>query len=125
MDRSMKPLFRQEALQHATRRLSGEVILATPLSVKTLGFLFAGIVFAAAGFAATATYARKANVGGWLVPDQGVIRVPSQANRLIQNLFVKEGDVIEKGARIAEIDLSTEMTGGNMGDMMAQGLSAE
>jgi membrane fusion protein len=121
----MKPLFRQEAIQHATRRLSGEVILATPLSVKTLGLLFATVVFAAAGFAATATYARKASVGGWLVPDQGVIRVPSQATGLVQNLFVKEGDVIDKGARIAEIDLSTEMTSGNMGEAIAKGLNAE
>jgi membrane fusion protein len=105
--------------------LSGEVILATPLSVKTLGLLCAAVIFAAAAFAATATYARKANVAGWLVPDQGVIRVPSYATGLLQELLVKEGDVVEKGARIAEISVSTEMTSGNLGDIIAKGLSAE
>jgi len=118
-------LFRKEAVQHATRRLSGDVILATPLSVKTLGLLCAVIVFAAAGFAATATYARKASVAGWLVPDQGVIRVPSYATGLLQVLHVKEGDEVEKGTRIAEISLSTEMATGNLGDVIAKGLSAE
>lgn len=121
----MNQLFRQEAVQHATRRLSGDVILATPLSVKTLGLLCAAIVFAAAGFAATATYARKASVAGWLVPDQGVIRVPTYATGLLQTLHVKEGDVVEKGKRIAEISLSTEMASGNLGEVIAKGLSAE
>jgi len=121
----MNQLFRQEAVQHATRRLSGDVILATPLSVKTLGLLCAVIVFAAAAFAATATYARKATVAGWLVPDQGVIRVPTYATGLLQSLHVKEGDVVEKGTRIAEISLSTEMASGNLGEVIAKGLSAE
>ena len=45
----MTELFRREAVRHATRRLEGEVILATPLSVKTLGLFLAAVIFAAAG----------------------------------------------------------------------------
>ena len=37
----MSDLFRREAVQHATRRLEGAVVLATPLSLKTLGFFLA------------------------------------------------------------------------------------
>src|SRR5215211_6586325 len=70
----MSDLFRKEAVFHATRRLSGAVILATPLSVRLLGALFGGIVLAGVVFACVSTYARKATVTGWLVPDQGLIR---------------------------------------------------
>ena len=121
----MNQLFRPEAVQHAARRLSGDVILATPLSIKTLGLLCAAIVVAAAGLAATSSYARKASVTGWLVPDQGVIRVPTYATGLLQTLHVKEGDVVEKGTRVAEISVSTEMASGNLGDVIARGLTAE
>ena len=60
----MAELFRREAVRHATRRLEGEVILATPLSVKTLGLFLVAVIFAAAVFLTTATYARKATVTG-------------------------------------------------------------
>jgi len=43
----MTDLFRKEAISHATRRLSGTVVLATPLSVRLLGLFFGVIVFAA------------------------------------------------------------------------------
>jgi membrane fusion protein len=85
----MSELFRREAVLFATRRLAGPVIIATPLSLKLLGGLLAGIVFGATAFAATATYARKATVTGWLVPDQGLIRATARAPGLIQRLFVK------------------------------------
>jgi len=71
----MSDLLRREAVEHATQRLEGQVFLASPLSLKTLGLLLSGIVFAAAIFAATATYARKTTVAGFLVPDQGMIRI--------------------------------------------------
>ena len=37
----MSELFRREAVHHATRRLEGAVILATPVSVKTVGVFLA------------------------------------------------------------------------------------
>ena len=60
----MTDLFRREAISHATRRLSGTVVLATPLSVRLLGMFFGVIVFAAVLFASQATYARKETVTG-------------------------------------------------------------
>ena len=60
----MSELFRKEAVLHATRRLSGAVVLATPLSVRLLGLVFGGIIVAAVVFLSTATYARKATVTG-------------------------------------------------------------
>ncbi len=121
----MNELFRREAVQHATRRLDGTVVLATPLSVKTLGTLLVAIVFGAVAFAATATYARKASVTGFLVPDQGMIRATALAGGTLQALVVREGDIVAGGARIAVIDASAETSAGNVGTVVARVLRTE
>src|SRR5579871_5860502 len=102
----MSELFRKEAILHATRRLPGSVVLATPTSVRILGLFFSAIVFAAAAFASVATYARKATVSGWLVPDQGLIRAAAPTAGFIQKLVLNEGAIVEKGARLAEIQVA-------------------
>jgi membrane fusion protein len=121
----MNELFRPEAIHHATRRLEGAVILATPVSVKTVGVFLAIVVFAVVAFAAMATYARKATVIGYLVPDQGMIRATTQAPGTLQTIMVREGDVVAGGERIAELNLSAETTGGNVGDVILKGLQLE
>lgn len=60
----MSRLFRDEALEHASKRLEGEVLLAVPLSSQAVGGIFAALVLGAALFASVATYARKENVSG-------------------------------------------------------------
>ena len=121
----MSELFRREAVHHATRRLEGAVILATPVSVKTVGVFLAVVVFAVAAFAAGATYARKATVIGYLVPDQGMIRATAQAPGTLQTIMVGEGDVVAGGDRIAVLSLSAETTAGNVGDVVSKGLQSE
>ena len=121
----MSDLFRKEAVSHATRRLSGTVVLATPLSVRLLGLFFGGIVVAAVFFASMATYARKATVTGWLVPDLGLIRATAVAAGSVQAVSAKEGEVVESGARLAEIRIGSETAAGNVGEMVAQQLRAE
>lgn len=121
----MSELFRREAVQHATRRLAGDVVLATPLSVKTIGLFFSCVVFAGLLFASLASYARKATVTGLLVPDQGMIRVTLQSPGTLQSLMVKEGDVTRAGARLAIVAMGAETAGGNVGEVVAKGLSSE
>jgi membrane fusion protein len=121
----MSDLFRREAIEHATQRLEGQVFLASPLSLKTLGLLLSGIVFAAATFAATATYARKTTVSGFLVPDQGMIRITSQAQGTLRSVLVKEGDNVDKGTRLAILDVSTATATGNTGEALLKGFESE
>lgn len=112
----MSELFRQEAVLQATRRLSGSVILATPLSVRVLGLLLSIIIIASVIFLSFATYARKASVAGWLVPDQGLIRTTASSAGFIQALAVKEGELVAQGTRLAEIRIGTETIIGNVGE---------
>jgi membrane fusion protein len=121
----MSKLFRPEAVVHATRRLSGDVVLVAPLSLRLIGLLLTAVVFAAILFASLATYARRANVTGWLVPDQGFIRATTPAAGLIAHLLVREGDVVEEGQQLAEVRVAAEIAGGNAGAAVAQGLRDE
>src|SRR5262249_53813418 len=122
----MSELFRREAVLHATRRrLEGAVVLATPVSVKTVGVFLAIIIFAAAAFAAVATYTRKATVIGYLVPDQGMIRATTQVAGTVQTMIVGEGTLVASGGRIAALSLAAETTAGNVGDLVSKGLQSE
>jgi membrane fusion protein len=121
----MNDLFRKAAVSHATQRLTGAVVLATPWSVRILGLFFAVVVIGAAIFVSMATYARKATVTGWLIPDQGLIRATASTPGFIQAVLVKEGDVIERGARVAEIRIGGETATGNIGDLVIQQLRTE
>ena len=121
----MSDLFRREAVQHATRRLEGAVVLATPLSLRTLGFFLAAIIFAVTVFASQATYARKATVIGYLVPDQGMIRATAPLGGTLQSLLVKEGSMVKPGDRIAVLGMSAETAAGNVGSVVSQGLETE
>jgi membrane fusion protein len=121
----MTELFRREAVRHATRRLEGEVLLATPLSIKTLGLFLAVVIFAAVAFLFNASYARKATITGLLVPDQGMIRATNSATGSLQSIMVKEGDIVAAGDRVAVLSLAVEITGGNLGASISKGLTSE
>lgn len=121
----MSDLFRREAVEHATRRLEGTVVLAVPFSQRLLIGLLSGVILAATVFLMTGTYARKATVQGWLVTDRGIIRATSQSAGLVQQLLVQEGQRVRRGDRIAEISLSSETTGGNSGERLAASHAAE
>jgi membrane fusion protein len=94
-------------------------------SRQLLSGLLAGAILCAATFTATASYARKANVSGWLVPDLGLIKATAQAPGFVKRLLVSEGQVIEQGERIAEISLSSETSMGNTGDRTQRSIAAE
>ena len=121
----MSELFRREAVSHATYRLSGAVVMATPLSVRVLGLFFGGIVAAALITVSAATYARKATVTGWLIPDQGLIRATAASSGFVQTVFVKEGQTVERSATLAEIRTGAETVGGNVSEMFLAQLRAE
>lgn len=53
----MTKLSRPEAIQHATRRLGGDVVLILPVSIWLLGRLFVVVLLGGAFFASSVTYA--------------------------------------------------------------------
>lgn len=121
----MSDLFRKEAIQHATRRLGGEVVLATPLSTRILTVLVLATLAAASIFVSTATYARKQTVAGWLAPSGGVVRASTLRGGQIDFLAAQEGQLVEAGAPLARIQLASDLQNGNAGASLMAALEQQ
>jgi membrane fusion protein len=118
-------LFRREAVDHATRRLGGEVVLATPLKVSILGALLVGVVAVAAAFAGSASYARKESVVGWLTPEAGLVRAAAQRGGIATQVLVEEGAIVVAGTPLAVMRLSADTATGDAGEALLQALTAQ
>ena len=100
-------LFRREAVQHAERRIEGEVNLAVPLKTQLIaGLLCAGVV-AALGYASVFPYSRKEMVLGVVVPDTGIVRITSPTSGTVERLMVREGDLVRSGDPLLEVGASS------------------
>jgi membrane fusion protein len=118
-------LFRKEAVTHATRRLTGDVVLAIPLSTKLISGMAVAVVLGGTAFAATASYARKETVPGWLAPQGGLIRIAARQGGLIDTLHVQEGAVVRAGQPLATLQLSADSGFGDVGAALQEALASE
>lgn len=94
-------LFREEAVSHQKERLTGQIILAQPLSITLTIVILISISFAVVTFLFTAELSRKETVRGFLMPNKGVIRSFAAQGGTVETLSVKEGDIVEKGQALA------------------------
>lgn len=92
-----QPLFRAEALEAQRSQWLGHVLLAPRRSHRwfTLAALLvtAGLV----ALLMLGEFARKAPVSGWLVPEQGLIKVYAPQAGVITEVKVKEGAQVRAG----------------------------
>ncbi len=111
-------LFRAEALAERSAQWVGPVLLAPRVSYR----LFTALaVFACAGVFALlffADYTRSARVNGWLVPQQGVVRVFAPRPGVVGKLNVAEGKAVHKGEPL--LTLSDELQSATLGATQAR-----
>ena len=106
-----QPLFRGEVLEAQQSQWLGTVLLAPRLSFR----LFTGFAVTAAavtlGFLFFADYTDRATVNGWLVPEQGMVRVYAPQAGIVSELAVGEGQLVGAGAVLARLtsELSSEV----------------
>lgn len=100
-------LFRQEVAAARQSQWLGTVLLAPTISQ---GLLTGFATLAMAGLVSLlffADYTRKERVNGWLVPEQGVVRVIAPQPGVIAQLHVRDGEQVSKGAPL--VTLSAEI----------------
>lgn len=114
------PLFRQEALRHQTQSIDGEVLLALTFPTRVLMALAVGIVVAAVVFVSIGSYARMETVTGWVVPQEGLIRLSARQGGTISAINVSEGDAVDATDVVATLQLSSETEGGNAAIALAR-----
>jgi membrane fusion protein len=91
------PLFRSEVVTACQTQWLGTVLLAPRLSY---GFFTAFAVLttgAILGLLCFADYPRTARINGWLVPQQGLVRVMAPQTGVVTQLSVHEGVEVHKG----------------------------
>lgn len=102
-------LFRQEVADNRRDTWLGEIILTRPISYTMMMWLFLTMAALTIVYVAIGEYTKKARASGYIVPDQGLLKVYPQVPGFITILNVKEGDVVTEGQVLAVV--TTEHTG--------------
>jgi membrane fusion protein len=116
--RADSSLFRSEVLEARQTQWLGTVVLAPRASFRL--FTLVGLIAAAAIIALLCfgEFTRTARVNGWLLPQEGVVRVQAPRPGIVGNLDVKEGAQVRKGDRL--LTLSDELQSASLGATQAQ-----
>ena len=112
-------LFRQEAINHQSQRLTGAITLTQPMSIKLTVTLLVAITASIILFLLNAEYSRKETVRGFLMPNKGVIKSFAPRGGTIEKLWVKEGDNVEEGAALVTLVIhQTNADGQSLGSQL-------
>lgn len=93
----VRPLFRQQAIEHLSTKQYGTVILARSLSHRFLTLLFVLIACAIVAFFAFFSTTRKAQSSGVLLPTAGAIRLHATQTGVVMEKRVSEGQSVKAG----------------------------
>ena len=96
----------------------GSILLEPKISNR---FAARGAVVAAAAlivFLIFGEYTRKERIGGWLVPENGIVRVMAPQTGLVASVSTKEGSHVSKGQPL--LVLSTEVASTTVGETVAE-----
>lgn len=105
-------LFREEVSEYRRTRLHGEVMLTQPLSTKIMVIALFGVIAIAATWISLGTYARIETVSGILVTDTPSTKVVAALPGVVIELNAREGQTVEKGDRLAVINLDRRAISG-------------
>lgn len=111
-------LFRMEVLAARQAQYLGTVMLAPRASFRV--FTLIALIAAAAITALLffGEFTRTAQVNGWLLPQEGVVRVQAPRPGIVADLVVKEGSQVRKGDVL--MTLSDEVQSARLGATQAQ-----
>ncbi|HZH51142.1 MAG TPA: HlyD family efflux transporter periplasmic adaptor subunit [Microvirga sp.] len=99
-------------VEHQSQWL-GTVLLEPRITHWMFAFLALLATAAVLGLLFLTSYTRKARINGWLVPQQGVVRVFTPQGGVITQIHVKEGMEVRRGTPLLAV--STEMQSRTVG----------
>lgn len=119
-------MFRKTVIENQQHRLYGEIALAQPLSLYAVVTIFVISFLALLTFLLTADYSRKETVKGYLIPNSGVIKIYPTQTGTLENLYVQDGDIVEKGDILATVVLTrTQLNGVDLSENVIESLTRQ
>jgi membrane fusion protein len=103
----VQSLFRPEVMVEHQSQWLGTVLLEPRITHWMFASLALLATAAVLGLLFFTSYTRKARINGWLVPQQGLVRVFTPQSGVITQINVNEGMEVKKGAPLLAV--STEM----------------
>lgn len=107
------PLFRSEVLEERQTRWLGTVLVAPRISHRLFTVFAVLAASAVLGLLFFGEFTRKARIGGWLVPHEGLVRIFAPVAGNITALHVREGENVRQGASL--LVLSSELQSESLG----------
>jgi membrane fusion protein len=120
--RAELPLFRQEVLRERQSEWMGTILLKPRAMHLWFAATAALTVLVILAVLMLASYTKKARVSGWLVPQQGMVRVFASRAAVVTTLRVAEGAQVRQGQVLAE--LSAEEQSAALGGTQAGAVRA-
>ena len=120
----MTELFRSEAIEELKLGGLGSIRLTRPVSFAVLTALVVAAVVCLAAFLLLGEYTRKARVGGYLVPDRGVIRMVSPQAATVLESHVAEGRLVKQGDVLFVLGVNLATPAGNTQSAVKGSLAA-
>jgi membrane fusion protein len=105
-------LFREEVSEYRRTRLHGEVVLTQPLSTSLMVAGLFTIIAIAVTWVSLGSYARIETVPGILVTDIPSAKVVAIAPGVVTELSASEGQLVNKGDKLAVINLDRKGASG-------------
>ena len=106
-------LFRSNAVKAQANKLDGDVIVAQPISSTVLTSCLLAAVVIALIFLATSSFHRKETVSGFLQPDGGMSKSFASRRGIIDTVYVKDGESVEKGQPLMLLKTPEYLSGGD------------
>jgi membrane fusion protein len=116
------PLFRPEVLRERQAEWLGTILLKPRAMHWWFAATAALTVAAILALLLIASYTKKARVSGWLVPQQGMVRVFASRPAVVTALLVREGAQVAQGQALAELSAEEQSTA--LGDTQAGAVRA-
>lgn len=105
-------LFREEVVESQSRRLHGEVLLTQSRGTRSMVVFLAVIMIVLITFASLGSYARTETVQGILTTDKPIVRIVVNKPGRVIRTFVREGEHVRAGQRLAIVDVDIRREGG-------------
>ncbi len=113
-------LFRTEVLARQQTQWLGTVLLAPRASHRLFTLIGVLATVAVLALLVFASFTRTARINGWLLPQDGMVRVLAPRPGVVSSLSVKEGAAIRKGDALLTIsdELQSTSLGATQGQVM-------